>query len=86
MLVFCSASKKETFSFSFSVHDLEDFLDDLRREPHRRLVEQDHLRLRHQRAADRGHLLLAARGVAGERGAPLLELREIGIDHLEIAA
>ena len=40
--------------------DLENLLDDLRREPHRRLVEQDHLRPRHQRAADGAHLLLAA--------------------------
>jgi hypothetical protein len=66
------------------MHDVENLLDDLRRESHRRLVEQDHFRLRHQRPADRGHLLLAARGVAGERGAPLLELRKIGIDPFEI--
>src|SRR6266851_5784350 len=31
--------------------DLEDLLDDLRRQPHRGLVEQDQLGLRHQRAA-----------------------------------
>jgi hypothetical protein len=33
----------------------------------RRLVEQDHLRVGHQRAADGAHLLLAAGGVAGLR-------------------
>src|SRR6267143_1968431 len=41
------------------LHDLEDLLDDLRREPHRRLVEQDHARMGHQRAPKGGHLLLA---------------------------
>ena len=43
--------------------DLEDLLDEDRREPHRRLVEQQQLRPRHERAPDREHLLLAA----GER-------------------
>ena len=41
-------------------HDLEDPLDEDRRQPHRGLVEQQQLRPRHQRAADRAHLLLAA--------------------------
>src|SRR5262245_55146641 len=36
-------------------------LDDERREPLRRLVEQKQLRITHQRARDREHLLLAAR-------------------------
>ena len=40
--------------------DLEDLLDEDRREPHRRLVEQEQVRLRHQRPPDRAHLLLAA--------------------------
>src|SRR5581483_6722417 len=39
-----------------TLHDAEDFLDDLRREPHRGLVEQDHRRARHQRAAHGRHL------------------------------
>src|SRR5512147_998571 len=51
------------------LRDLEDLLDELRREPHRGLIQQDHPRPRHERAPDRGHLLLAARGVAGERAA-----------------
>ena len=59
------------------VDDLENLLDDLRRQPHRGLVEQDHFRARHQGAADRAHLLLAARCVAGERTAPLADAREI---------
>ena len=45
----------------------EDVLDDQRGQAHRRLVEQDQARLGHQRPADRGHLLLAAGGQAGER-------------------
>ena len=55
-----------------AAHELEDLLDDERREARRGLVHQQHLRLRHQRAADRAHLLLAARQRAGElaRGAP----------------
>ncbi len=39
---------------------------------------------RHQGAADRRHLLLAARDVAGQRAAPLLEAREIAVDHLQV--
>src|SRR5436190_4260970 len=66
------------------LHDLEDFLDELRREAHRRLVQQDGLRPRHQRAADRGHLLLAAGGVAGLRVAPLLEPGEVRVDLLQL--
>jgi len=64
-------------------HDLEDLLDDLRREAHRRLVEQDRVGTRHQRAADRGHLLLAAGRVAGLARPPLPEPREVVVDALE---
>jgi hypothetical protein len=42
------------------MHDLENLFDDLRSETHGWFVEQDHLRARHQSAADRAHLLLAA--------------------------
>jgi hypothetical protein len=73
MLVFCSASRKVTCSLVEVLHDLEHLLDDLRREAHRRLVEQHHLRVGHQRAADRAHLLLAARGVGRLRAAPRLQ-------------
>ena len=47
--------------------DREDLGDEHRREPHRRLVEQQHPRLGHQGAPDRQHLLLAA----GQRAARL---------------
>ena len=43
----------------------EDLLGQHRREAHRGLVEQQQLRARHQRAADRQHLLLSARQRAG---------------------
>src|SRR5437867_11682934 len=33
----------------------------------------------HQRAPEGGHLLLAPRGVAGERAAPLLQLRKVAV-------
>lgn len=40
---------------------LEDVVDQLRRQPHRRLIQQQDAWLRHQRTAHRQHLLLAAR-------------------------
>src|SRR5438094_5493416 len=67
-----------------ALHDLEDLLDDLRRESHRRLVEQDHARTGHQRAPEGGHLLLAPRGVAGERAAPLLQLRKVAVHPFQV--
>ena len=62
----------------------EDLLDHLRRQTHARLVEQQQARARHQRAAERQHLLLAARQRA--RGLPptLGEAREHREDALEI--
>ncbi len=54
-------------------HRFEDLLHHQRREPHRRLVEQQQLRLRHQRARHREHLLLAAGQRAGGLPAALLE-------------
>src|SRR5918996_591070 len=66
------------------LHDLEDLLDELRRQAHRRLVEQDGAGPAHQRTADRRHLLLAARGVAGLAGAPFPEAREVMVDLLQV--
>ena len=56
--------------------DLEDLLDDERREPERGLVEQQQLRPAHQRARDGEHLLLAARQRAAALVQALLEARE----------
>ena len=55
---------------------LADLADDDRREPERRLVEQQQPRPRHQRAADRQHLLLAAAEQAGALVEPLAQDRE----------
>src|SRR5207237_390766 len=57
--------------------DAEDLLHQQRREPERRLVEEDQPRSRHQRAADRQHLLLAAGEVTGDLPAPLAQPREV---------
>src|SRR5258707_360703 len=65
--------------------DRENLLDQQRRQPHRRLVHQDHLRARHQRPADRQHLLLAAGEITRQSGA-LLQAREIVKDHVDIGA
>ena len=48
----------------------------LGREPEKRLVEQQQRRLAHQRAADRQHLLFAARHGAGALVGALREPRE----------
>ena len=66
--------------------DLEDLLDDDRREAHRRLVEENEDGLGHQRAADRHHLLLAARGEPGAGLAAFLKPREPGVDPLELVS
>src|SRR5271166_5360147 len=51
----------DAFALVEAAHDLEDLIHDLRRKPHRGLVEQDELRPRHHRPPDRAHLLLASR-------------------------
>src|SRR5262245_27330173 len=51
-------------------------LDDEWGEPFRRLVEEEELRIAHQRACDREHLLLAARQEAALTTLELAELRE----------
>ena len=67
--------------------DLPDDLADLgrhdRREPHRRLVEQQELRPRHERAGDREHLLLAAGERAGALASALLQDGKVLVDHRE---
>ena len=64
--------------------DVEDLLDEHRRQPHRRLVHAQQPRPRHQRPADRDHLLLAARQGSGELPQPLLDAREQRKDALQI--
>ena len=64
----------------------EDRVDHLRREPERRLVEQEHLGRSDERAADRELLLLAAGERAGRPAARLREHREELVDLREAVA
>ena len=59
---------------------LGELLDDPRRQAERRLVEQQHARRGHQRAADREHLLLAAGQQRGALGPALAQDREQLVD------
>ncbi|KAG0935341.1 hypothetical protein G6F31_015942 [Rhizopus arrhizus] len=61
-------------------HDLENLFHDLRGQAHGRFVQQDHVGVGHQRAADGGHLLFAARRIAGLARAALLQAREVLVD------
>src|SRR4051794_17603286 len=62
----------------------EDLLDDQRCEAHRGLVQDDQAGLAHERPADRGHLLLAAGGVAGALLPLLFQAWEVAVDPLEV--
>ena len=61
---------------------VEDVVDDLRRQAERRLVEQQQLGRGHQRAGDRQLLLLAARQRAGRLAGALRQDREQGLHFL----
>src|SRR5712692_2732069 len=68
-----------------------DLMDDLkdrghhgRRQPQRRLVQEQELGSRHEGAGDGQHLLLAAREGAPELPEPLLQAREVMEDALEV--
>src|SRR5262245_7158543 len=63
--------------------DAEDLLDEHRREPQRRLVEQHQGRLRHQRAPDRQHLLLPAAERSRQLRAPFGQDGEARVRALE---
>ena len=65
-------------------HDAENLLDHERRQSERRLVEQKQLGPHHQGAADRQHLLLAARQRARLLPATFFQFRKIAVDDLEI--
>ena len=67
MASFCSTSRIEMPRLRDLLEQPRDLLDDLRREALGRLVDHDQLRIAHQRAAQRQHLLLAAREHAGRR-------------------
>src|SRR5712692_6187323 len=63
-----------------AANELEHLMDEERRQPGGRLIHEQELGTRHQRAADRAHLLLAARERAGELVAAFLETREEVVD------
>ena len=58
----------------------QQFLDQDRRQPLQRLVEQHDARIEDQRAADRQHLLLAAGELVAEIAAALVQAREQLVD------
>ncbi len=68
-----------------SLDNVEDFFDQERGQPHRRLVQQHDARLLHERAANGQHLLLAARKGAALLEHTLFETREEGEDVLDTA-
>src|SRR6266540_3716636 len=67
-------------------HQLEHLLHEHGREPGRRFVEEEQLRLGHEGPTDRAHLLLAPRHAAGELAAALAQAREQLIDDVELPA
>ncbi len=70
-------------SFADATNKREDLLDDERRQTGLEVRPRGaHLRLRHERTADRDHLLLAARKRAGELAAALEKARKQRVDPL----
>jgi hypothetical protein len=75
-LAFCSTSRIANAGLAHARERLEQFAAHQRREAERGLVQQQQSRRRHQRAADRDHLLLAAAHGAGDLRAALGKARE----------
>ena len=74
---FCSTTIADIPSLRMtSRKHAQQLLDDDRRQPLQRLVQQHQARIDDQRAADRQHLLLAAGQLAAEIAAPLRQPRE----------
>src|SRR5690349_11498280 len=65
------------------LHDLEDLLDEHGSQAQRRLVEQHHLGMRHQRTADDEHLLLATGEIPRLDGATIAQPGEVLVDALD---
>ena len=83
MVSFCSISSTE-MPLSLSVRRYcAHQLDDLRRQAFGRLVDDDQVGVAHQRAAQRQHLLLAARQHAGLGVLALLQAREHAVHVVE---
>ena len=85
MLAFCSTRRMVAPAALSSREHAVDLLHQDRREPHRRLVEQQRARAAHQRARHGQHLLLAARERAAGLLEPLAQARE-DVEHaVEVA-
>src|SRR5882724_3884549 len=69
-----------------ALDEVEHLLDEDRREPGRRLVEQQQPGRRHEGAADGAHLLLAAGHAAGELAMALPKTRKQLVDDVELLA
>ena len=76
--------ERHTLVFVHRFHDLENLLNKLRRQPHRRLVQQNCLGSGHQRPANRRHLLLAARCIARLTFTAFFQTRKIIVHQLKI--
>src|SRR6267142_3890949 len=75
---------RHTLLFIDAPDDGEDLLHQDRRQPQRRLVEQQQRRAVHQRAPDRKHLLLAAGKLPGRLVEPFPKPRKISVDQFQI--
>ena len=83
---FCSTTSTVRPSFSFSSRTIRKISRvDERREPERRLVEEQQPRPAHQRAGEREHLLLAAGERAGVLVEPLADPGEVAAHPLDVA-
>ena len=76
--------KTDAFLLVETSYNIEDFRDQLRRQAHRGLIEQDELGARHQRSAKHHHLLLTTGDIARLGLASLGQAWEIRVDHLQV--
>jgi hypothetical protein len=81
--VLLDQDRRHAFVADDAAQRRQEFLDDDRRQPLERLVEQHDARVEHQRAADREHLLFAAGELVAEIAAPLGQAWEQGIDFVD---
>ena len=78
---YCSTMSSETPSRGDVLEESEDVIDDHRREAERRLVNENHARLREIGAHEREHLLLAAAQCSRELFPSIGQLRELLVRH-----
>ena len=83
---FCSTTSTATPGLVHLLDDLEAALDEYRSKTHGRLVHEQQLGSRHQRAGHCHHLLLSAGEGAGELGAALVEQRKKTVDAVVVLA